>query len=278
MGVVPDDTLGRSDAAARGDRHLGHGGLLGGYGARGRGLGGLRLRGDGCRRSLGFPRHFLGLRLGGWGGDRHCGFRGRSRFGRPRGRRRLHEFSHRRLVLRRRGLRLIELDHRRGRGRRLEQAIALGPPPDPVGLGFHNARGVGLDPDAEREAEFERLLVGQPELLGELMDADLSWQRVPPSGLRAVCGPGSVPGARRPRTPKPIDLAPPNVSPQSPPEGPAAPSRVEAGDVGAEPGAPARSGPEPQPAARGHANPEHLRAGSTGATTDTGADGAHGAW
>lgn len=273
MGVVADDALGGSDAAARGDRHLGFGGPRLRHGVHGRSLGDLRLRGHGGRLdSLGFARHFVGLRRRGWSGDRLYGFRR----GRLRGRRRLGKLGHRRLVLRWRDLRFFDLDYRRGR--RLEQTIALGPATDPVGLGFHNARGVGLDPDAEREAEFERLLVGQPEFLGELMDADLAWQRVPPSGLRAVCGPGSFPRARRPRTSKPIDLARPNVSPESPPEGSAASSRVEAGNVGAEPGAPARAGPEPQPAARGHAHPEHLRAVATGATADTGADGAHRAW
>lgn len=274
MGVVADDTLGGSNAAARGDRHLGLGGLHLGHGVHGRSLGDLMLLGDGGRLdSLGFARHFLKLRRRGRDGDRlhrfrrRCGLRGRSRLGRR---------GHCRLVLRQRSLRLLDLDHRRRRW--LEQTIALGPPPDPVGLGLHNARGVGLDPDAEREAEFERLLVGQPELLGELMDADLSWQRWPPSGLRAVCRPRSVPGARRPRTSKPTDLARPNVSPKSPPEGPAASSRVEAADVGAEPGTTARAGPEPQLTARGHANPEHLRAGAAGATADTGADRAHRAW
>ena len=160
----------------------------------------------------------------------------------------------------------------RGRGR-LQEAIALRPPPDAVGLSLDDARGVGLDPDAERETEFERLLVGQPELFGEFMDADLAWQTVPPSGLCcAVARPGSVPRARRPRIPKPTDLARLNISPQRLGEGAAALGRFEAGDVVAQPGAPARAGTEPQCAAPGHANPPHLLAGATGAAADAGAD------
>ena len=226
VGVVADDALGGSDAAAGGDRHLGFGGPLGGRRFSGRGLGRLRLGGDGCRSSLGLGRHHRGLRLCGWDGDRlyrRRGHRSRRGLGRHRSRRGLGRRRGRgglgrrrrgrrsRLGLGLRGLRLLDLDHRWGR--RLQQPVAFGPPPDPVGLGLDNARGVGLDPDAERETEFERLLVAQPELFGELMDADLAWQKVPPSGLSAVCGPGIVPGTRRPRTPKPIYLARPNVSP-----------------------------------------------------------------
>ena len=274
-GLVADDSLGGGDAAARGDRHFGLRRRLLRHGISGRGLRDLRILDDGRRGPGRFARHLLGPGQSGWAGGPLGGNGSHHGLGGPRGlrlRRGLGGLRGDRL-LRGRRLRHLDLDHRRGW--RLEQTVALGPAPDPVGLGFHNARGVGLDPDAEREAEFERLLVGQPEFLGELMDADLSWQRVPPSGLHAVCGPGSVPGARRPRTSKPIYLVRPNVSPESPPEGPAAPSRVEAGDVGAEPGAPARAGPEPQRSARGHANPEHLRAGATGSAADTGADGAH---
>ena len=67
MGVVADDTLGGSDAAARGDRHLGFGGPLGRRRFSGRGLGRLRLCGGGCRRSLGLGRRHRGSRLCGLG-------------------------------------------------------------------------------------------------------------------------------------------------------------------------------------------------------------------
>ena len=66
------------------------------------------------------------------------------------------------------------------RWRRLQQPVAVGSPPHPVGLGLDDARGMRLDSDAERDAKIKRLLICQPELLGELVDADLAWQRVPP--------------------------------------------------------------------------------------------------
>ena len=266
--LVSNDTLGRSDASARRDRHPGLGcrPLRGGHGPHSLPPIGLshRLRGS-LALLLDRPRN---------GGDLSllCGW--------------LRDLGGGRLVDRLRDFRLCHLDHRRRRWRgrrwrgrrwrgrgRLQEAIALRPPPDAVGLSLDDARGVGLDPDAERETEFERLLVGQPELFGEFMDADLAWQTVPPSGLCcAVARPGSVPRARRPRIPKPTDLARLNISPQRLGEGAAALGRFEAGDVVAQPGAPARAGTEPQCAAPGHANPPHLLAGATGAAADAGAD------
>jgi hypothetical protein len=48
--------------------------------------------------------------------------------------------------------------------------------PDPVRLGVFNRRGVALHADAEHNAEVEGLLIGQPQLTAELVDADLLWQ------------------------------------------------------------------------------------------------------
>ena len=254
--------LGGRNAAAGGDSHLGLRRRLSGDGRRGRSLRRFGLPGVDCRRLDGLALRLVGLR-------RHS-----RNLGRLFGRGGLDWLDGGGLDVGLRGRRLLDLDHRRRR--RLQQAVALCPSPDAVGLGFHDARRVGLDPDTERETEFERLLVGQPELLGELMDADLAWQRVPPSGLlRAVTWSGNVPRTRRPRIPKPIDVARSNVSPKGPPESATAPGRVEAGDVGAQPGSPPRSRPEPQLAARGHANSPHLRARAAGATADAGPDRTH---
>ena len=131
---------------------------------------------------------------------------------------------------------------RRRRWRRLQQAVALRPSPDPVGLGLDNARGMRLHSDAERDAKIERLLICQSELFGELMDADLAWQRMPPSGpAGAATRPGNAPRAQRPRLPKPSDLARLHVSPQGPYEGAAVFGQVEAGNVLAQPGTPPRA-------------------------------------
>ena len=75
------------------------------------------------------------------------------------------------------------------------QTLPLGLAAHPVGLSFLDARGMALDADAEGDAEVECLLVGEAELLGELMDSDLSCHvrgqpfigRVPPPGH----GPGT---------------------------------------------------------------------------------------
>jgi hypothetical protein len=56
------------------------------------------------------------------------------------------------------------------------QAVALGATTDAIGLRFLDARGVRLDPDAQCQAEIEAFLVGEPELLGELVDPDLRCQ------------------------------------------------------------------------------------------------------
>jgi len=85
------------------------------------------------------------------------------------------------------GLRGLGLDgrrfrhlHRLGRPRRFQQPVAFCSSPHPVGLRLDDARRMRLDSDAERDAEIERPLIRQSELLGELVDADLAWQRVPP--------------------------------------------------------------------------------------------------
>ena len=51
------------------------------------------------------------------------------------------------------------------------QALALGLAAHAVGLGLDHARRVALDPDPERVAEIERLLVGEPELSCQLVHA-----------------------------------------------------------------------------------------------------------
>jgi hypothetical protein len=56
------------------------------------------------------------------------------------------------------------------------EAVALGATADAVGLRLLDARGVRLDPDAQCQAEIEAFLVGEPELLGELMDSNLRCQ------------------------------------------------------------------------------------------------------
>src|SRR5205085_2902531 len=63
---------------------------------------------------------------------------------------------------------------RRLLGRRgTAEALAVGLAPDAVSLGVLDARGMALDPDPQGLAEVERLLVGQAELAGELVDTDL---------------------------------------------------------------------------------------------------------
>ena len=57
-----------------------------------------------------------------------------------------------------------------------DQPFAFGLAADAVGLRLDDARGVALHPDPQRFAEVERLLVRQPELSGQLVDADLRWQ------------------------------------------------------------------------------------------------------
>jgi len=56
------------------------------------------------------------------------------------------------------------------------QAVALGTAPDAVGLGILDGGGVALHADAEADGEVERFFVGEPELLGKLVDADLLGQ------------------------------------------------------------------------------------------------------
>ena len=72
---------------------------------------------------------------------------------------------------RRPGLRLRRL--------RSQQTVILGASSDSVGLSFDDARRMRLDADAERDTKIKRLLIGQLELFGELVDADLAWQYCP---------------------------------------------------------------------------------------------------
>lgn len=57
-----------------------------------------------------------------------------------------------------------------------DQTLTLGLAADAVGLRLFDARRVGLDPDAEVESQVEGLFVGETELFGELVDADLCCQ------------------------------------------------------------------------------------------------------
>jgi hypothetical protein len=54
------------------------------------------------------------------------------------------------------------------------QAFAFSLSTSAISLGLLDARGVSLHPDAQRVAEVDRLLVREAELLGELVDPDLS--------------------------------------------------------------------------------------------------------
>ena len=198
-------SAGAAEAAWGDDRRLG---WRGGRGHRdlGRSLGGLRdrlgrgrLDRSGCRGALGLGRGRC--RLGDRG--RCCGRRLDLGFGR-----RLDLGDGRDLTLGgggrcrvvggRRGGLLGALASRLGRLFGLDvalQTLPLGLAAHPVGLSFLDARGVALDTDAEGDAEVECLLVGEAELLGELMDSDLSCHvrgqpfigRVPPPGH----GPGT---------------------------------------------------------------------------------------
>jgi hypothetical protein len=57
-----------------------------------------------------------------------------------------------------------------------DEAVALGAAAHAVGLRLHHARRVALDPDPERVAEIECLLVGKTELSCELVQPDLCGQ------------------------------------------------------------------------------------------------------
>ena len=57
-----------------------------------------------------------------------------------------------------------------------DEALALRLATDAVGLRLLDARGVRLDADPQRLAEVQRLLVGEAELLGELVHALLACQ------------------------------------------------------------------------------------------------------
>ena len=133
------------------------GGPRGGAAGRGRGGG----RGGGGPLGLGGRLRLLHLRCRGRGGL-GLGFLGRTgglrRLGRLRGL-----------------LGLLVAD----------EAFPLGLAANAVGLRVLDARRVGLHADAEAPAEVERLLVGQSELLRELMDADLRCQ-VPTSRLSGL--------------------------------------------------------------------------------------------
>jgi hypothetical protein len=57
-----------------------------------------------------------------------------------------------------------------------DQPIAFGPPPHSICLCLFDARGMALDANSERDREVECLLVGHPELFGQLVEADLCGQ------------------------------------------------------------------------------------------------------
>jgi hypothetical protein len=56
------------------------------------------------------------------------------------------------------------------------EAVALSATANAVGLRLLDARGVRLDPDAQCQAQVEAFLVGEPKLLGELVDPNLRCQ------------------------------------------------------------------------------------------------------
>ena len=57
-----------------------------------------------------------------------------------------------------------------------DQPIAFGPPPHSICLCLFDARRMALDANSERDREVECLLVGHPELFGQLVEADLCGQ------------------------------------------------------------------------------------------------------
>ncbi len=68
------------------------------------------------------------------------------------------------------------------------QPLGVRLPADPVGLGILDGGRVALDADAQREAQIQCLLVGQPELTAQFVDADLLRQLVPQCPFRAPSG------------------------------------------------------------------------------------------
>lgn len=61
---------------------------------------------------------------------------------------------------------------------RTAQAFGIRLAADPVGLSIFDGRGVALDADSQRDAEVQGLLIGQPELTAQFVDADLLCQLV----------------------------------------------------------------------------------------------------
>jgi len=75
------------------------------------------------------------------------------------------------------------------------QPLALGLAANTIGLGVDDAGGMRLDPDAEIQAQVEAFLVGQPELLGELVDTKFRCQScgvLPFRGCRCPLGTSSL--------------------------------------------------------------------------------------
>jgi hypothetical protein len=172
----------RTDQARRASRNLGGlSGRSGGGRRRSRHLAGGRIldRGAACGRTarcghlLGRSRRACGCAGTGASGEgRRLG--GRGRLGRLLGRGRL--------------LRLY----------RSTQTIGVGLATDAVRLGVLNGGRVALDPDTQGKSQLEPFLVGQAELFGQLVDANLLRQVV----LFVLCptpGPAGSP-APYPRT------------------------------------------------------------------------------
>ena len=59
-----------------------------------------------------------------------------------------------------------------------DQTLALGLAPNPITLGLHDAGRVAARVDAEQHAEVENLFVGEPELSGKFVDANVLRQAV----------------------------------------------------------------------------------------------------
>ncbi len=60
-----------------------------------------------------------------------------------------------------------------GRGHLATKSLGIGLAADAVGLRVLDRGRMALDPDAEGDAEIQRLFVGEPELTSELVDPDL---------------------------------------------------------------------------------------------------------
>jgi hypothetical protein len=66
------------------------------------------------------------------------------------------------------------------------KAVGVGATAHAVGLRVFDARGVGLDPNSERESQIECFLVRHTELLGELVHSNLLLCQFVPSDSKQL--------------------------------------------------------------------------------------------